>query len=85
MIIIYTYKYSEMYQAERWHKDHRYLAPMFVHKESGQHIYAGDIVSFNFTNSELLHLLGKVVKIYTVNKVCSPHYYHRQKATFILK
>lgn len=55
--------YSEMYQAERWHKDERYWPPMYVHEGTGDHIYAGDIVTFRGGE------LGKIVRFFTVIRV----------------
>lgn len=52
-----------MYQAERWHKDERYWPPMYVHEGTGDHIYAGDIVTFRGGE------LGKIVRFFTVIRV----------------
>lgn len=54
-----------MYQAERWFKDERFFAPMYIHKTSGEHIYIGDVVSL-VGGTETL---GKVVKFYTMSTV----------------
>ena len=56
--------YSEMYHAERWHKDERFFAPMIVHERTGEHIYTGDIVSIAEGYG-----LAKVVKFFTISDV----------------
>ena len=53
-----------MYQANRWHTDDRFLAPMHLQRESGQHIYAGDIVTL-----EEQEITAKVVKFFTILEV----------------
>lgn len=55
-----------MYQAEMWHKDERYHAPMFIHEESGEHIYAGDLVSLKELEVEAVM---KVTRFFTVHQV----------------
>lgn len=54
-----------MYHADNWHKDNRFLAPMLVHPETGEHIYAGDIVALKEDS------IGKVTKFFTVSEVCT--------------
>lgn len=53
-----------MYHGERWHNNARFLAPMFIHRETGEHIYAGDVVLLNGTD----HICAKVVKFFTISE-----------------
>lgn len=52
-----------MYHGECWHKDDRFLAPMLVHQETGEHIYAGDVVLLKGD-----HISAKVVKFFTISE-----------------
>ena len=51
--------YSELYEAQRWHTDHKLWTPMIV-LTNGQHIFIGDIIGFDNYLGE--STIGKVVR-----------------------
>ena len=54
-----------MYQAERWLNGGQYDAPMYVHEETGEHIFAGDMIALKDDR------FGKIIQFFTVPIVSS--------------